>query len=191
MKKNLTASYIVEVQRVLENLDIDAINQFVTGLGRAWSQQRSVFLCGNGGSAGNAIHLANDFLLGLDKSYQNGLAAEALSANPSVITCLANDVGYESIYSYQLKIKAKKQDLLWALSGSGNSANIIEALRIANELGMETYAIVGFDGGRVKRASQYVIHCDIPDMQIAEDMQLVIGHICMRQLRDNPPILVK
>ena len=88
-----------------------------------------MFFCGNGGRAGNAIHLANDFLYGIAKRPDGGLRVNALSANPAVITCLANDIGYDRIYFEQLSVLANPGDVLIVLSGSGNSPNIVAAPR--------------------------------------------------------------
>ena len=105
-----------------------------------WKRNNQIFICGNGGSAGNAIHIANDYLYGAGISNNCGLKVEALSSNQAVITCLANDLGYEHIYSEQLKVKAKKNDLLIILSGSGNSKNVVNAIRMGNKIKMKTFA---------------------------------------------------
>lgn len=151
----------------------------------AWKNGNSIYFCGNGGSAGNAIHLANDFIYGAGKKNGRGIRVEALSANPAVLTCLANDVGYEAIYSEQLKVKANPGDVLVVLSGSGNSPNVVQAIRTGNALGMKTCAILGFSGGKCKELAQLPIHFAIDDMQIAEDLQLSVGHICMQWLADQ------
>ena len=148
----------------------------------AWRNGSTIYICGNGGSAGNAIHLANDFLYGAGKKNGGGLRVEALSANAAVITCLANDTGYENIYAEQLKVKARAGDVLMALSGSGNSPNILRALETGNSIGMTTFAILGFSGGQSKNVAQHPIHFEIYDMQIAEDLQLIVGHMCMQWL---------
>jgi len=148
----------------------------------AWLSKHTIYICGNGGSAGNAIHLANDFLYGAGISRGIGLRVEALSANPAVLTCLANDIGYENIYSEQLRVKADGGDVLVVLSGSGNSANVVRALEMGNSLGMKTFAILGYSGGKCKQIAQHAIHFEINDMQIAEDLQLIIGHMVMQWL---------
>jgi D-sedoheptulose 7-phosphate isomerase len=153
----------------------------------AWEADRTVYLCGNGGSAGNAVHLANDFLLGAGRRAGRGLRVEALSANPAVLTALANDMGYDQIYAEQIKVKANAGDILIVLSGSGNSPNVINALEVGNAKGMRTFAILGFSGGRCKALAQHPIHFAIDDMQIAEDLQLIVGHICMQWLSINLP----
>ena len=108
---------------------------------------------------------------------------EALTANSSVLTCLANDIDYESIFSAQIKVKGDPLDLLLVLSGSGNSPNVIAALEVAKELGMETWAILGFSGGKCANLADNVIHLRVEDMQLAEDFQLIVGHMCMQWLK--------
>lgn len=173
------------VDKLSGALRLDGMNQ-TSVLGEAlldaWRESRSIYLCGNGGSAGNAMHLANDLIYGAGVNNGCGLRVEALSANASVITCLANDIGYEHIYAEQLKVKAQPGDVLIVLSGSGNSPNVVKALETGNAIGMKTFAILGFSGGRCKELAQYPIHFEIDDMQIAEDLQLIVGHICMQWL---------
>ncbi len=122
------------------------------------------------------------FIYGIDKKNGVGLKVEALTANSSVLTCLANDEGYETIFSQQLKVKARQDDLLIVLSGSGNSQNVVRALEVGNNIGMKTFAILGYTGGKCKQLAQYPIHFEIDDMQISEDLQLIVGHICMQWL---------
>lgn len=148
-----------------------------------WGSGHTVYLCGNGGSAGNAAHLANDWLYGAGVNAGGGLRVEALSANTSVLTCLANDIGYDRIYAEQIRVKAVAGDLLLVLSGSGNSPNVVQAIEMANSMGVTTVAILGFSGGRCKELAQHAIHFAVDDMQIAEDLQLIVGHICMQWLR--------
>lgn len=155
-------------------------------LREAWRLGHAVYLCGNGGSAGNAIYLANDFLYGAGLRNGGGLRVEALSSNPAVLTCLANDVGYNQIFAEQLKVKANAGDVLIVLSGSGNSENVVRALEVGNAKGMRTFAILGFTGGRCKAVAQHPLHFAIDDMQVAEDLQLIVGHICMQWLHANP-----
>jgi D-sedoheptulose 7-phosphate isomerase len=154
---------------------------------RCWLEKRQVFFCGNGGSAGNAVHLANDFLYGIAKKTGGGLRVQALSANTAVMTCLANDVGYESIFSEQLAVQAQAGDLLIALSGSGNSPNIVRVIEQAKAMDVKSYAILGFTGGKCKELADVPIHFPVNDMQIAEDMQLIVGHMMMQWLYSNRP----
>lgn len=172
-------------EKLSRALNLDAMNQIpilIEALREAWQAQHSICLCGNGGSAGNAIHLANDLLYGAGIKNGGGLRVEALSANTAILTCLANDLGYNEIYAEQIKIKANPGDVLIVLSGSGNSPNVVKALEMGNALGMKTFAILGFTGGKCKEIAQYPIHFEIHDMQVSEDLQLIVGHICMQWL---------
>src|SRR3989338_4683866 len=111
----------------------------------------------------------------------------ALSANSAVITCLANDLGYEHIFSEQLAVQAQAGDLLIALSGSGDSPNIVSAIERARSLGVRSYAVLGYSGGKCKALADVAIHFPVDDMQIAEDLQLVVGHMLMQWLSTNRP----
>ncbi len=175
-------SYTDKLARALTLGAMQEVQMLGEVLREAWQQGRSIYLCGNGGSAGNAVHLANDLLYGAGINDGGGLRVEALSANAAVLTCLANDIGYDEIFAEQIRVKARLGDVLIALSGSGNSLNIIKALEAGNGIGMKTFAILGYSGGRCKEIAQCPIHFEIDDMQIAEDLQLIVGHICMQWL---------
>jgi len=181
------SGYATRLQSVLEASDWSGVELLADELRACWKDGRQVLICGNGGSAGNAIHLANDFLYGISKEIGSGLRVLALPANSAVLTCLANDVGYDSIFSAQLAVQARKGDVLIVLSGSGNSPNIVKALEQASSMGMRTYAILGYSGGKAKALAEVPIHFAVNDMQIAEDMQLVVGHMLMQWLCKNPP----
>ncbi|MBJ90956.1 MAG: phosphoheptose isomerase [Woeseia sp.] len=176
------ADYSDRLKATLSISDWSGVVALADDLESAWEHGNQVFLCGNGGSAGNAIHLANDFVYGIAKRTGGGLKAIALSANPAVITCLANDVGYDSIYSEQIAVQGSEGDLLITLSGSGNSPNIVRVLEQARTMGIKSYAILGYSGGRSKEVADVAIHFAVDDMQIAEDMQLIIGHMLMQWL---------
>lgn len=152
----------------------------------AWQKGKGIYICGNGGSAGNAVHLANDFLYGVGRKKGIGMRVEALSANPAVLTCLANDIGYDQVYAEQLRVKANAGDVLIVFSGSGNSPNVVKAIEMGNSLGMKTFAVLGYSGGKCKEVAQVPIHFAIDDMQIAEDLQLIVGHMCMQWLCAHP-----
>jgi D-sedoheptulose 7-phosphate isomerase len=183
--QNYIKNYVNKLTYALELDVMRQISVLAESLLEAWRAGQSIYICGNGGSAGNAIHLANDFIYGAGLKNGGGLRVEALSANAAVLTCLANDLGYDNIYSEQIRIKGNPGDVLIVLSGSGNSANVVKAIEVANELKMKTFAILGFTGGHCKRLAQYPIHFEIDDMQIAEDLQLIVGHICMQWLYDQ------
>jgi D-sedoheptulose 7-phosphate isomerase len=180
--KALHTRYIDVLNRALASEAMNVVPVLAQQLLAAWDDGRQVFLCGNGGSAGNAIHLANDLIYGAGRNSGRGLKVEALTANPAVLTCLANDISYDDIFSEQLKVKAASGDVLVVFSGSGNSPNVVRALETGNALGMVTFAVLGYSGGKCKTLAQHPIHFAVDDMQVAEDMQLITGHMCMQWL---------
>ncbi len=187
MKATLFESYAARIAEIARTYDWSTLLPLAQTLRQAIVDRKWVYLCGNGGSAGNAIHLANDFLYGISKKSGLGLRVDALPGNPAVITCLANDVSYSEIFARQLTVKAEKGDVLIVLSGSGQSPNVVRALEVGRQLGMITFAIVGFSGGRCKELADYPIHFPVDDMQICEDLQAMAGHMLMQWLLQNPP----
>jgi D-sedoheptulose 7-phosphate isomerase len=184
-------AYLNRLQYCFSPINLSAIETLARALRQTWIDGRHVYICGNGGSAANAIHLANDLHYGIGACGPGanvpGLRIEALPANTGVITCLANDTGYDNIYAHQLKVKGRKGDLLIVLSGSGNSANVVRALETANSMGITSFAILAFSGGRCRELADTAIHFEIDDMQVAEDTQLIVGHLCMQWLSNHKP----
>ena len=175
-------SYSLKINQAVQQINLEKLCLMSDCLWDALQSKRQVFLCGNGGSAANAMHIANDFLYGIGKSSHAAIRVQALTANQSILTCLANDISYDEIFSYQLESLAQKDDILIALSGSGNSLNIVKAIQTAKIIGMKAFAILGYDGGRCLEIADNSIHIPINDMQISEDMQLVVGHMIMQWL---------
>ena len=185
--ESFCTDYANKLSDVLCSSDWSGVVQLGLDMRECWAAGKQVFICGNGGSAGNAIHLANDFLYGIAKRTGGGMKVNALSANPAVITCLANDVGYDYIYSEQLAVQGQSGDLLVVLSGSGNSPNILRVLEQAQAMDVKSCAILGYKGGQCRSLANLSIHFPVDDMQIAEDLQLVVGHMLMKWLYQNPP----
>ncbi len=179
----LFAAYTDRLSAALARLDLGQVEALAQDLLDCWRTGRQVFLIGNGGSAGNAVHLANDYVYALSKRIGSGIRAHGLAANSSVVTCLANDEGYDKIYSIQLAVMARPGDVLICFSGSGNSPNILRALEEAKRIGMRSYAVLGFSGGQAKALADVPIHVAIDDMQVAEDLQMAIGHMIMQFLQ--------
>ena len=179
--------YCQNLQGALKQINPEQILELAETLKSCWIEGRRLWICGNGGSAANAIHLANDFIYGVSMEYGSGLKVVALSSNPAVITCLTNDVGYDSVYSMQLAVQAQQGDILIVLSGSGNSQNIIEVLEQAKRQQVKSYAILGYSGGKAKALADVAIHFQIDDMQISEDLQVIVGHMLMKWLYQNKP----
>lgn len=177
--------YADRLSAMLKAFDWSQVAPLAEELADCTLTRRQVFFAGNGGSAGNAIHLANDFLYGVAKAPGRALRVNALPANPSVLTCLANDEGYDRIFEIQLRELANKDDVLIVLSGSGNSPNILKVLEAAREMGVRSYAILGYTGGKAKKLADHPIHFQVDDMQLSEDAQTIIGHMLMQWLWEN------
>jgi D-sedoheptulose 7-phosphate isomerase len=177
--------YQRRLSEVLARHDWSTVAELADELADCAVTGRQVFITGNGGSAGNAVHLANDFLYAWSKKVGRGIRVNALPANPAVMTCLANDEGYDEVFSGQLAVQAQPGDVLIVFSGSGNSRNILRALEQAKAMGVTSYAVLGFDGGKAKDLCDVLIHFETNDMQIAEDAQLILGHMIVQQLESR------
>lgn len=186
MLKDFFTSYAERLSHTLRTADWQPVEALALALRDCWRDGRQVFMCGNGGSAGNALHLASDFLYGIGKERCPGMRVQALSANASVLTCLGNDIGYDKVFSQQLEVMADTGDVLIVFSGSGNSANIIKAIEVAQSKGVKTFGVLGYDGGKAKDLVDVPIHFPVNDMQISEDVQLILGHMLMQWLYANP-----
>ena len=141
---------------------------------------KHVYLCGNGGSAANAIHIANDWVA-------CGIKAHAMTGDVATLTAIANDHGYKHVFARQVEAMGEPGDLLVALSGSGASENVVEAIVAAKAKGLHTWAIVGgYNGKGVPAAvlAENVLYFG-KDMQDAEERQIYIGHGVMRWLRSS------
>ena len=184
-------NYLDQLNSCFSDAIIDQIEILAKDLLAAWVEGRNLYICGNGGSAANAMHLANDFHYGIGACGPGpklpGLRVEALPANAGLITCLANDTGYENIYSHQIEVKGRPGDLIIVLTGSGNSTNVVKALETSKSMGLRSYAILAFTGGKCLDLVDVPIHFPIDDMQMAEDTQLIVGHLCMQWLNSNKP----
>lgn len=179
--------YRTRLAGAVASIPLDSVEQLAVALLEAWKADRQVFICGNGGSAANALHMANDFFYGIAKGRGRAIRVHALSSNQAVMTCLANDVSYDAIFAEQLAVLGRPGDVLVALSGSGNSPNIVAAIERAKVSGIKTFAILGYGGGRCRDLADVAIHTPVDDMQISEDIQLVIGHMLMQWLHDRNP----
>jgi len=171
---------LIDALKLVSDATVDRLELIFKTAGEG---EKTIYFIGNGGSAGNALHISNDFLFGVRSGkFRRGLKVVALCANVPIITCLANDVGYEKIYSEQIATYGVSGDVLVALSGSGNSKNILEAVDTAKGIGMKVIGVTGFDGGGLIEKSDLSIHVPVEDMQISEDLQLIVFHNLMQRM---------
>ena len=145
--------YFTGLKAVIDRVDIAQVVAFVGELERAYNEDRQIFIVGNGGSAGTASHMACDLaktVLGKKPDRKRRrFRVMSMTDNVPLITALGNDFGYEHVFTEQLILFARRGDLLVVITGSGNSPNIINAVKMAREMGMRTAGMLGFDGGQV------------------------------------------
>ena len=170
--------YLERVRVEIERLDPAQIENLSELLERAWKDGKTAYIIGNGGSGANASHLCEDLakctLRDLDR--QRRLKVQSLTDNAPWITAIANDIGYESIFLEQLRNLANPGDLLIAISGSGNSPNILRAVEWAASAGLETIGVTGYSGGKLREISAHNLHVAIDDMGIVESLHLAVFH---------------
>lgn len=177
-------NYFSKVIEVIDNLNRNELNEAMNAFMKAYENEGTIYICGNGGSAATASHFVCDFNKGISEPYKKKFNLVCLSDNTPTITAIANDIGYDEIFSFQLKERLKKEDLLVAISGSGNSKNIIKAVEYAKECGTKIVGITGYNGGKLKDISDYKMHVNIDDMQISEDIHMMFDHMMMRVICD-------
>jgi D-sedoheptulose 7-phosphate isomerase len=166
-----------------DNKLIETINDVTNVIIDCYKNGGKVLFCGNGGSAADAQHLAAE-LSGRFYFDRNPLFAEALHVNTSYVTAVANDYGYDNIYSRLVIAMGRKNDILIGLSTSGNSKNIIKSFEAAQEIGMKTIAFTGNDGGELKKFSDYIINIPSNDTPRIQESHIMIGHIVCELVED-------
>ena len=176
-------SYIDYLSSVLNNISLTDIEKFVEVLLEARERESSIFFIGNGGSAATASHFANDIAIGT-RTYEKPFRAISLCDNQAVITAIANDDGYEKIFSQQLQVLLKKQDVVVAISASGNSPNLLDAIDTAKKMNAITVGISAFDGGKMKEMVDVSLHVPTEKGEYgpAEDAHMVLDHLVSNYL---------
>jgi D-sedoheptulose 7-phosphate isomerase len=176
-------SYLEYLTAVLNGISLSAIDDFVKVLLDARERGSSIFFIGNGGSAATASHFANDIAIG-SREYDKPFRVISLCDNNAVITAIGNDDGFEKIFSQQLRVLLKKQDVVVSISASGNSPNLIEAINIAKRMGGITVGISAFDGGKMKNIVDFSLHVPTEKGEYgpAEDAHMVLDHLVANYL---------
>ncbi|MBI5857098.1 MAG: D-sedoheptulose 7-phosphate isomerase [Sphingobacteriales bacterium] len=184
IKKIIQAS-IDTKQQILKNENLlDTIEKVVAVFTGAFKNGNRVYFCGNGGSAADAQHLAAEFS-GRFYTDRKALPAEALHCNTSYLTAVANDYGYDVVYSRMIDGIGQKNDVLIGLSTSGNSENIIKAFEVAKEKGIITVAFTGETGGKMKAISDYLINIPSNDTPRIQESHITIGHIICQLVEEK------
>jgi D-sedoheptulose 7-phosphate isomerase len=166
IKQNLAQSGVDQIVEMAQHI-IDCIRQ-----------GGKILFCGNGGSAADAQHLAAE-LVGRFGRGKPPLAAIALTTDSSVLTCLSNDYGFDDVFAKQVEAHGQKGDLLVGISTSGRSENVLRAVRRAHQLGLDTVALVGSDGGPLAEAAQLSLRVPSDNSQRIQEAHITIGHIVL------------
>lgn len=179
-------NYLHDLRRTLDELDLAQVKKIRDLLARAHREERQVFLCGNGGSAALASHIAVD--LGKCSTHPGRKRWRVLSLTDNVpwMTALSNDISYEVVFVEQLKNYAQPGDVLFAISGSGNSPNVLHAVEYANEIGMTTIGLTGFKGGKLAPLVQHPLIVPAQHMGRVEDGHFIVAHMIVYGFIENP-----
>lgn len=174
---NFFENYRADLMASLNTLDLGGIEKAVALLSEARSSGKTIFLGGNGGSAASASHFVCDMVKGASYGRNNRFRILSLNENIGTLTAYSNDVGYDAIFTEQLKNFAQPGDIFMAISGSGNSPNVVKAMEYANQIGCKTIGLSGRDGGRLAELAQLNIHVPNQHMGRIEDVHMMTCHM--------------
>jgi len=179
------SSYKEYLNKSIDSVDPKQIENFIEVMMDAFHNEKTIFVIGNGGSASSASHMAQDLSKGTRATLDQKKRFKALSLtdNTAFISALGNDDGFETIFEQQLINFARPGDIVLAISGSGNSPNIIRAIEWANANGLSTIGVTGFDGGKLRKISHHSLHVPLNDMCTAESVHNVLFHYTVIELQ--------
>ncbi len=187
-------AYLERLRSAIDGLPQDRLTALGEMLYRAYRNEKQVFTLGNGGSASTASHMAADIAKNTIGPNMPRFRVLSLNDNAALLTALANDLGYEHVFSEQLKSLVRAGDLLIVVSGSGNSPNVVNAIRYAQSRSAEVAGVLGFDGGEAARIVDLAIVVPSDKYGVIEDVHLVINHIMVDyfqgRLEDEHPWVV-
>jgi phosphoheptose isomerase len=178
-------AYFEEWARAVESLDLISLQRAADLLLDAYVAGATIFSCGNGGSAAIADHLQCDHLKGVRTGTDLLPRVTSLASNVDLITAIANDIGYEDVFAYQLQSQARHGDVLVAISSSGASPNVLRALRWAQAHGIATVALTGFSGGEARRLADVSVHVACSNYGIVEDLHQATVHSIAQYIRQS------
>jgi len=172
-------NYIALEIEILKKLDAEQINAALNLLDETRQKKGRIYICGNGGSAATASHFQNDFNKGVSEYIEVPFRFHCLNDNVATLMAIANDIGYEEVFRFQLRNNLEENDVLVAISGSGNSPNVLRAVEYAKEHGCKIIGLTGFSGGKLKELSDISLHAPVNSMQVTEDIHMIFDHLMM------------
>jgi D-sedoheptulose 7-phosphate isomerase len=175
-------NYLAAHARLAQKIDPASLQHGIELIRSTAEAGRKIITCGNGGSAYTASHYICDWNKMANLATGKPFRGLSLCDNIGLVTAFGNDIGYDEVFAGQLKAILSEGDLVVAVSGSGNSPNVLKAVEYANSAGGKTLAVVGYDGGRLKKIAQHSVWVPSFDMQLCEDVHLMFGHMVMKTL---------
>ena len=180
------SEYLAAHALLAQQLDLAGFQAGIDLIHSKFESGHKIITCGNGGSAHTASHYITDWAKMTNLATGRKFRGFSLCDNIGLVTAYANDVAYDEVFVGQLRAILDPGDLLVAVSGSGNSPNVVKAVEYANSTGADTLAVVGYDGGRLKQAAKKSVWVGSFDMQLCEDVHMMFGHMVMKTLCGTP-----
>ena len=182
--KQFYLEYINLKYDLLQKIDFVELDKIINLLKKSFKNDNILYTCGNGGSSSLADHFTCDFLKQTNNQTNLNVKSISLVSNFSLISAIANDISYDKIFSFQVEKLCKKNDVLFLFSVSGNSPNLIEAIKSAKNIGVKTVSFTAFDGGKLSKISDFNLNFPIANFGIAEDCHISIMHYLSQYLRN-------
>lgn len=179
---DLVDKYLKKEIEILEKLDKEKLCAALEVLVNALNDDRDIYIFGNGGSSATASHFQNDFNKGVSEHTEKKFRFHCLNDNVPTIMAIANDISFDEVFRQQLINKVKDTDVIMAISGSGNSKNVINAVEYAKQCGAYVIGITGYDGGKLYQMADLNLHVPVNSMQITEDVHMIFDHLMMSVL---------
>lgn len=176
------ATYFSKLKHLIDLIDYQSIDFACSLIEEKWRKGKQIITLGNGGSSLTALHFINDWNKSIFLKHGQPFRGRCLVENIGLVMAYANDISFKDIFVEQLKNIMRPDDLIIAISGSGNSENVLRAVKYGNEKGAVTFGLCGYDGGKLKTIAQHNFLVPINDMQITEDIHMIFGHIVMQKL---------
>jgi len=177
--KPFVTDYLTRLKYILDDIDAEVVSDIIDELELTLVNKSRIYIIGNGGSSATASHMVNDLGAGLRRRDIVNFDVVSLGDNSPVVSAIANDIGYENIFFMQMKGLINPNDIVIAISCSGDSPNIVKAVDYAKDLGCKIIGITGFDGGYLKAISDISFHVNAPKNEygLVEDVHMILDHI--------------
>ncbi len=172
-------NYLELEKAVIDTLDVDAVNDAMNLILETYEGGHTIYIFGNGGSSATASHFQNDFNKGISEYVERKFRFQCLNDNIATVMAIANDIGFEEVFRFQLRGKLEPGDIVIAISGSGSSPNVLNAVEYARACGNKVISMTGFAGGHLKKMADIPLHAEVMSMQVTEDIHMLFDHLMM------------